>query len=227
MSELLIRGHLGLGDLLICNALIRHHAKQHNQTLVLCKPHNIHTASWLFRDDPKIEVFQVDNDQEADECVIEARKGGFKTLVPCARQCTPHGDEKFDMAKWDQEFYRIAEVPFEERWSGFKAARQPSRELAPPTVPFALIHQDGKRGYNVDLKRVELKPWVFIDPSKSPNLFDWWGHIEQATELHLMESCVAVLADSLPLINAKRKVIHHYCRKSIAPTYRLDFEHIF
>lgn len=220
-SELLVFPHLGLGDALICNAIFRHLATLHSQVVILCKPHNTATVSFMLRDVPNIETFSVQDDTEAKSACDAAIKQGFVTFG-----LGFWGSQPFDVKQWDREFYRQANLLFQDRWSQFKVARQPSRELEPPTTPFALVHDDPARNYHIRSATLPKLPIIRIDPAKSGNLFDWWGHIEQATELHFMESSPAILADSLPLIKAKRRVLHHYCRESIAPAYQLDWEHL-
>jgi hypothetical protein len=220
-EEILFLGHLGLGDHLICGPIVRSLAKEYSTVAVLCKTHNLHTVSFFFRDVSNIECFSVADDDEA----IAAKE------AVCKEDMTVVGlgvwsDKPFDRVHWDKSFYDQAGMDFQDRWSQFTCVRQPSRELEVPEEPYCLIHEDKKRGYLIDRKRLPKLPIVEITPEKTANLFDWWGLVESATELHLMESCVAILADSLPEIRARRKVIHHYTRQSTAPTYRLDYEHL-
>lgn len=213
LPQMLIRPHLGGGDFLICNAIFRHFAQSYNVSIP-CKRHNCATANFMLRDVKNIELLPIEDDKEADEfCTIVAQKG-FKVL-----KLGMFG-QRFDIKEWDKSFYRQAGVPFEKRWSEFTCQRQPSRELKPPEGQFCFIHEDPSRGILIDRSRLpQDMPWVFAKPGLTQNLFDWWEHLEKATELHLMESCFAVLADSLPELQARRVVIHAYARNSIPPTY--------
>lgn len=220
-GELLFISHLGLGDHLICGPIVRDLAKKHSSVVVLCKAHNVHSVSFFYRDAANIEVFAVADDDEAKAAIKAVQDAGLETLglgVWC--------DKPFDAQHWDQCFYNQYGLPFKERWNSFKCVRQPSRELEVPKGEFVLLHEDKKRGYLIDRKRLPKLPIVEVTPEQTANLFDFWGLIEGATELHLMESCVAILADSLPVIKARRCCIHHYCRSSIAPQYQLNWEHL-
>jgi hypothetical protein len=220
-GELLLLQHLGLGDHLICGAIVRDLAKRHLTVTVLCKPHNIHSVSFFFRDAANVECFSVENDDEA--------QAARKAVIESGHQAMGLGiwsDLPFDRQRWDRSFFEQYGLDFQQRWSGFVCVRQPSRELPVPAGPYALVHDDPKRGCLIDPKHLPDMEIVRLDPAKSANLFDWWGIIESATELHFMESSPAILADSLPALNAKRAVIHHYCRESIPPTYQLSWEHL-
>lgn len=214
LPQMLIRNHLGCGDMLISNSIFRHYANQYN-VYIPCKRHNTTTANFMLRDVKNIELLPVEDDKEADEfCALVAQKG-FKVL-----KLGMFGQPPFEKKRWDSEFYRQAGVPFQDRWSKFTCHRQPSRELKAPEGEFCFIHEDPSRGVFIDRKRLPKDlPWVFAEPGLTQNLFDWWATVEQATELHLMDSCFAIMADSLPELKARRVAIHVYARDSIPPTY--------
>lgn len=218
LPQIVIYFNLGMGDGIVCNGILRHYSQTHN-VFALSKRHNTPTLSFMTHDDRNIEWLIVDDDRDAIEFCKHVEKLKFQVL-----NISMFGPKPFSPKEWDKCFYRNAGVPFEDRWDKFKVVRQPTRELKPPEGEFCFVHQDQHRGFIIDHKRLPDMPIVFANPDKTQNLFDWTAHLEKATELHLMESCFAVLADSLPDINARRVVIHTYTRQSIAPTYRRKFE---
>ncbi len=232
MNDLLIRGHLGLGDMLIGNAIVRHYAKD-NAVCVVCKHRNMPSAAFMWRDLPNVELIGVennDNDKEADEVAAHAEQQGFPVL-----RLGFTGRKPFDIQNWDKEFYRQAGVDFKMCWNGFKVNRQPSREIYPIDTDkrYCFIHEDKSRGCLINEKYLPKKvntrgkmKRVYADPKRTDNIFDWWHIIENAHEIHVMESSFAILIDHLPEIKAKRVCVHEYCRKSIAPVYQNSFERI-
>jgi hypothetical protein len=124
--------------------------------------------------------------------------------------------------------FEQAGIPFEKRWSDWKIDRDLSREFEPPKCEYAFVHEDTARGFcinGVDASIPNHMAIVFAQKGRTDNLFDYCRLIEGATELHLIDSCFAILADSLPSLKAKRKVIHLYARKgALPPTYRGDWE---
>jgi len=248
MKETVFLGHLGLGDHLVCNALVRELAKD-SKIIVLAKEHNVESCRFMWRDNPKIEVFGVadsPNDAQIREACFMLEGHGVKTLrLGC------HRKEPFDVNKWDREFYRQAGVDFKLCWDNFKVDQQPSRELVlirkgkaveaafPPQAPwvgrYIFVHDDAARGHHINPARlpkgnqapkiVRATPIASI-PGVPANIFDWWGIIAGAEEIHCMESSFAILVDHLPELKAKRRVLHKYCRKSIPPTYATTWERI-
>lgn len=212
---LVIRGHLGLGDHLITNAIVRKFSKDHEAVFIPCKAHNFTSARFMWGDLSNVSVVPVEGDVQADE-FCWCFKGGVLRIGM-------FGDG-FSFEQWDKCMYEQAWVPFEERWLKWKVIRNPQRELKPPECEFCFVHEDAKRGYAIDRRRLPRLPLVFADPKLTRNIFDWTAHIVNATELHLMESCFGVMADSLPELNARRVAIHAYMRKSIPPAYKRNFE---
>lgn len=225
-KELLVRNHLGLGDSLVINALVRHFAKDH-EVCLLCKKHNQISLAFLFRDEPKIclattDVDTMNDDDFADFASRHAEEQGKKVL-----RLGMYGDRKFyDKLTWDRSMYKQAGLDFQLRWNEFKCARQPSGEVPLPKGAFAFVHDDAKRGFKIPDERLETKlPIVRADPAKTNNIFAWWGVIEAAEEIHCIDSAFAILADSLPKLNARKLKIHLYARpNALPPSYRKDFE---
>lgn len=220
INEVLLCPHLGMGDHLITCAIVRDMAKKYSLVGMLCKAHNIHTVCWMFRDVPNIEPFSIENDDDARSACEATRKAGIEVFGLGVWGVPP-----FDKKIWDREFYRQYGLDFQQRWNGFVVVRQPSRELEVPRHPFALVHDDPARNYHIDDSKLPKDLEILrVNTDESQNMFDWWGRVEAATELHFMESSFAILADSLPIIKARRKVIHSYVRESIAPKYQMDWQ---
>lgn len=221
MNDLLLLGHLGLGDHLVTNAIVRHLARSSNVT-ILVKPHNQASVDFMFRDLVNVETFSVKDDDEARAAENEVKAQGYSVLGLGIFGMPPFAHET-----WDRDFYQQAGVPFNQCWSGFKVADQPSRELKVPKGDYIFIHENPKTGAIMNRKKLPKKiKIVSADPKKTSNIFDWWGIIKNAKEIHVMESCFAILVDHTPSLKAQRMVVHDYMRKSIAPTYMNTFERI-
>ena len=55
--------HLGLGDHIICNGLVRNYANKFNIKL-FTKSHNAGSVKFMYKDVPTIDIISVQNDQE-------------------------------------------------------------------------------------------------------------------------------------------------------------------
>lgn len=217
-----------MGDMLIANAIFRHFAKTRD-LLIPCKIQNLPSVQFMLHDlNPKPAFFAVINDEQVNRLFGVASKRGVETLRLGMFGNPMYWDEKV----WDQSLFAQASffakevIPFEQRWTGFHVERDLSRELDSPPEPYAFIHEDVQRGFILDRSKLPTGMQCVGPYAALPHLvFDYCRLIENATELHLIDSCFAILADSLTTLKAKRKVVHIYSRpNALPPTYRHDWE---
>jgi len=204
--------HLGLGDAIICNGLVRALVDEHGPLTTFCKPHNRPSVAFMWRDLP---VTLVDADHPP------APRLGDNNIVA--------GFDRLDRSiPFDQAFYKAAGVPFEKRWSEFRWGRDWDNERwIGPYPDFAFVHDDANRGMKIDDKRLSKLPTVTPDHEAEPNIFRYVKLIEQAAEVHVIPSAFMFLVDSMPRVPGQHLVLHRYTRKYApcdAPTLRHDWE---
>lgn len=216
-KPIFVRPHLGMGDFLVCNSIFRHFAES-NGIILPCKSANLPSVQFMLNG-LTVAFLAVTNDEQVDRFTGIASMRGTEIL-----KLGMFG-EGFDGKRWDAAMFEQAGLPFEQRWTGFKVDRDLSREFEPPKEPYAFVHEDVQRGFVIRLARVpkDIK-LVYPVIGQTNNLFDYCRLIENATELHLIDSCFAILADSLPSLKCKRFVVHHYARNGLMPTYRFPVE---
>lgn len=213
-----IQNHQGLGDMIVANAIFRRFAKDHS-LIIPCKRHNLPSVQWMLRGLP-VAFLAIDNDEQAIKFATIAERRCQRVL-----RLGMFADGPFDEKQWDREFYRVAGIPFEKRWNEWKIERDEEREFKPTRQRYAFIHEDRERGFGIDPNRLPDMPWDFAEPGWSDNIFDWCKAIEEAEEIHCIDSCFAILADSLTTLKARRKVIHLYARPgALPPTYQPGWE---
>lgn len=212
---LFIRPHLGLGDALIVNALVRAKAVEHAEVIFPSKKQNVVTIKEMFSDLPNVKVIEVEDDSDAD---LVSLKWKDNTLRLGMFNPNWNGGKP----GWDKLMYEQAGVPWEQRWDGFKA---PQRNVdMTPIAPYAIIHDDVDRGFGIPSARRPRMPSVSVYPSSSGSLFDWSMVLAMAHEIHCIDSCVAILVDSIPT-DAKKLVLHLYARPNAKPpTFRKEWE---
>jgi len=200
-STLYIHHHLGMGDHIICNGLVRSLVgnKADNITLFV-RTNNFPRVQRMYADDPRIDFAIVP--AEGNECVfvdeyIRHRQGtllrlGFDQLY------------KSPMLNFDQVFYIYAGVPFSNRWDKFFVKRDPEGEskaiakLNPTGEPYMFVHDDPSRGFLIDPPNPRgLK---VIKNDVSVDIFDMIGMLEGAEEIQCMESSFRCLIESVPSI---------------------------
>lgn len=205
---IIIRGHLGLGDHLITNALVRDYARDHEAVFVPCKPHNFTTVKFMFSDQPNIVTIPVMDDLGADE-TVKAFAGERLKLGMFG--------EKFSYKAWDKVMYDQAGVGFSTRWSGFRARRSSNMVKPPTNSPYIFVHEDTSRDFVINRDDVPVM-WE-VSPEKTETIFDWVEVIENAIEIHCIDSSFAILVDSLENLKAKVLKLHLYARPGANPPH--------
>lgn len=220
MKRLILLGNLGLGDHIITNGLVRMLLKEHEHIEIIAKRHNGPTVGWMFSDTGRVSCLCVDNDNQAREVAAWEEQKGEKVM-----RLGVHKSADIP-ADWDAWFYRQAGVPFECRWSEFNL---PWKSLPEFGVVFpAFVHDDPRRGYNINQVHLPQCSCVYIPDQKDP--FSKHVRILQAAmEIHVIDSCFLALADSIET-SATRHVLHLYAtahdpyKKFGPPTLRKNWE---
>jgi hypothetical protein len=217
--EIQIYHHLGLGDHIICNGLIRHICKTHDKIYCFVKNHYMDSVSFMYRDEPKIELIGVADDGEVPSKV--RRNIAFIRV----------GFEKLDATgdKFDEIFYKQVGLEFRSRWDNFFIERDYRKEsellqnLKPENGRFIFVHDDPSRDLLIDfsLLRKDLKIIRASDyfprgsraeQFREYTLFHWISVLENAQEIHCMDSSFKCLIESLPTLQHTRLFFHRYVK---------------
>jgi len=131
--------------------------------------------------------------------------------------------------RFDHNFYLQADVPFEQRWNAFFYKRDLEKEerlyleLDCQSEKYIFLHEDEKRGMIINRSLIPSGLRVIKAPAKHNeyNLVDFRKVIENASEIHVIESAFAAFIECLPL-NVPL-FAHRYAR----PEAKNDFRHEF
>ena len=202
--------HLGLGDHILLNGLIRVLAKKHGNVSLFCKTHNFETVNYMFSDEPNITVLPFENDPQVIQFINQNRlqpnliKIGHENFS----ECIPN-------INFDKCFYRQFNIDFDNRWSSFFVPRNLENELKIYNSfnlnknEYIFIHDDER--YRIDESKIKSNlPKIRISKGITPNIFDFSTLIENAAEGHFIESSFQFMNDSLNL--NKNTFVHRYCR---------------
>jgi len=194
-----IHHHLGLGDHIICNGLVRYVANKYDfkNICLVVKRSNLKNVKRMFSDLPQVTFFVVDQDREFVDHYMADPKG-----IPLLRV----GFEKCRNADFDRSFYESVNVPFSERWDSWGLERdleQEARIFEELGIEgdYIFVHDESSVGdyeLNIDSSLQQVRPRK-VECEKS--IFDWVGVIEQAKEVHAMSSSFAHLIESIKLKN--------------------------
>jgi hypothetical protein len=195
MSRIVVHHHLGLGDHFICNGLVNHLAESNEVVYLACKQASYRTVACLYREKPTITVFPV-RDEFTDVAAFARRVG-----APLLRV----GFEHCDRSRFDESFYEQLGIPFIYRYSKFRLPavipdEDALRASAPSDRPFRVVHREASHGRYV-LRIDSQMPAIDICGRRVGDGFDnllaYRRLIEEATEIHCINSSVLHLVDSL------------------------------
>jgi len=206
-----IHHHLGLGDHIICNGLVREIYKKHDGVRLFCKYHNLPSVNFMYRDLDKFQTIGVAHDGEVHSGEHILRVGfSFVELYKNTLGL-----------KWDESFYYQCVIDFNKRWDSFYFKRDFVAEsklvekLNPSREPFALIHKSGSDGIDrVDEGLIEksLKK-IFVKKGDTDNIFNYLSLIESASEIHCIDSYFKHLVDSFEL----KKPLYYHNKEQRSP----------
>lgn len=198
-KQLFIHHHLGLGDHIICNALVRNVVKNYGyeKYFLFCKEQNCETVAFMFRDLSDLQIISIRTDNDVD---ILAQMG-----LPLLKI----GFENVQSADFDRDFYKQLNIPFEKRWSDFYVERDLEREkkffstFNVKEGEYIFIHDDGSRHFNIEENYIINKEMPIVRPIKglTNNSFDYCYLMEKSKEAHFIDSSFRLIFDSLQLKN--------------------------
>lgn len=203
-KELLLYHHLGLGDHIICNGLVRYFSQQHNIKL-LSKKQNCANINIMYSDVKNIKIAPVNDDFEARSlcCDNNCLKIGFCTGAPF-----------YTNVLWDEMFYVHGNIPFDYSWSYFHYPRDHDLEnsiynrLIKDHTHYAFVHNLGSDGNDcIDYKAIDPDLTV-IKSDSTINLFAYTKILENASQIHCINSSFIHLIDRIN-INNNTELFYH------------------
>jgi hypothetical protein len=223
MSSILLDFHNKLGDNIICNGLVREYAKKYDRVGIFCIPKYLESVAFMYRDLPNIEITLTKNQAHKDKIM---RLHSFWLSQYHYGEIKKIQDDSEAEIVAERQVYARAGVPHEKKWSSFYVKRDPAHEeeffnRVVTKQPYAFIHDDTIYGGLMDKKH--FAPGlaeVRATPALSNNIFDYCKVIEEADEIHVVDSVFMFLVDCLPYHNPKQKLfVHRYARSN--PAWRL------
>jgi hypothetical protein len=226
-NEITIHHHLGLGDTIECNGIVRYYAEKYDKVHVFSKERNYNMISYMYRDNQNIVVHKVpeNNEYAGVSKFLENFEGSV--LVPGHQNY-------FRKDGWGpgETFYHLANVPWECRNSKFFFERDLKKEqevcdlINPDKERYIFVHDDPSRGFNLNIDT----PYKIIKNNPSVNMFNIVKLLEEAEEIHCMSSSILCLIDCLSTsVKFPKLYLHYNIRKvELGPKSLFgDWEYVF
>lgn len=214
MGSVFLLGHLGLGDMLICNGMVRRAARGGRQVVVVCKARSCTAAKHMYRDLANVHLLPVE-----DDCCISPRFGGdgrvLQAMAQAGYEVVLLGLHRGHLAPgsgFADAFYDQVGIPRDVRYTEFHVDRPPSSAMlelpAAAGGAYVFVHDDADRGFIIQDDRLPKLP--IVRPGKadgrpgSDNVFNYWRLMEGAHEYHGIDSVFSHMADLLDLLPGSR-----------------------
>lgn len=242
MKKAYVLHHLGLGDHIACNSLYRSLAKKYDQLVLPVKEHNYDSLQRMLSDVDNISMKCLSNKNPAPEKdMIVYAELFFKMATikygnaSCDIIKLGHYGENFhlsDNCRFDEVFYDQASIPFIKSWTDFVVPRNLNTEKEVFNLlcgtgmegKYIFLHEDPSRKdvirrslINSDLPIITpgLHRQHALGDTNEINFFDYRYILENAKEIHCIESSFSIFADRIPLRSQKH--LHRYTRYDQAP----------
>lgn len=218
MDKVLLITHLGCGDALVCNGMIRELCKRHRHVVTAVKSMYLQTLQAMFADVQNLGLYPV------TDSAIEVPVGKFKDLGYSIIAIGDNGpDPRWRRtADWTACLYQEAAVPSERMRAAFYAPRDAHREeelfhkLAPRDTPYIFLHHDPSRGFTIDERCLPpglqvVQPGILTDSDcASRCLLDYCLLIQRATWFVTIDSSFAWLHELMGLNKCSQ--MHTYAK---------------
>jgi hypothetical protein len=213
MADIVIHHHLGLGDHIDCNGMVRYFADLYEDDVIhtFAKEQYFDMIEWMYRDEEQIKVhkiqgneyagvynFMKENDFSSEDLYIVGH-GNYPTNPSPDKNCWEYFYEQLGIdLDIKQDFFYVEPDDDEEK--------RVFDKLNPTGEDYVFVHDDPARGFSIDIEN-NLK---IIRNDISENIFNFAKIIEKAKEIHLMESSFKSMVEHYP---TKGKLFFHDFRE--------------
>ncbi len=223
---IVVSHNTGLGDAIVMNGAVRYLAKKYQEVHLLSFPCNFKHLEFIYRNEPNIKTYYIVQPQSPRQVMLRFKKAYqiINKLNPhikfdpykfhwCHSSKWVKIAKKYRLEKntiWQKIFYKHLGVPYKTRYSHFDIPRDHDAEqelldtLNLPKEYAFVVNIAGGRSYNLEAK-IDLpivNPTHFdrgYRPLISTLLFDWSKIIENAKEIHTVDTSWMHLIRSLKL----------------------------
>lgn len=219
--------NLGLGDHILCKGIYKGISIQSRVVMIVVKLSNLKSLKQLLGDLENVYAIPLPSSVADRAQRILSRIAallGFQV-----KSIGVFGKRLSKTTRFDEEMYLQAGVPFSQRSEGFSIVRNAAREeelfqlLGCQGAQYVFLHEDMSRGYKVDRKILPTGVMI-IEAAVIGDftIFDYIKVLENALEIHVIQSSFAALADCMLL--EQKKVAHLYARPdSSKPEFEMSF----
>ena len=215
--------HLGLGDMISNNGLVRYLVELNPKIkffYIFCKKMHVDAAKFMFRDNKKIKIIKISNNPKYEKKDVEKYLKKEKSNYEIIKighdfyHSTNKLNPDFKTNPWHctVNFYKQFGLPYNYRYEktfwkrNLRNERKLFKKLVGNAKKFIFVHDDIKRGLVINSDKFK-KEFKIIKNDNNNLIFDYGLILENAHELHLIESSFRQLSETL---NIKSKKLYLY-----------------
>jgi hypothetical protein len=209
-DKALVWHRAGLGDHFVAAGLVNHVSQKYQQVFVVCRHNpNIVSVSHLFSNLKNVCVLDF-HEWSDDKIIGWAEKNDAKILTGMFPDYQTH--LPWFEACYDQ--YGLLPNDRRELWPNppdGPLSHEIAKKLILPNSPHVVIHNScGQRDYfDIELPTFPHYTNVINFSKMSDNIFDWFGVLRTAQEIHVVDSSLAWILDNLGDKLNKNVHYHH------------------
>jgi hypothetical protein len=179
--------------------------EQFSRVCVFAKDSYADLIEYMYRDEPRIVIIRVDKNNEFNEVEKYLIKHDIKNYLEVGHRNYPWHQEEILGMGCAELFYKQVDIDFQYRFDGFCFERDLEEEervykkLNPHDSEYVFVHDDPSRGFEIpDEKIFDLNngPIKIIKNDMEENLFHFIKILENAKQIHCMESCFRSLVET-------------------------------
>lgn len=206
--------HLGLGDHLICNGLVREITKnKNNEFNLFCYKHNRASVEFMYKDLNNLKIIEISSVSEVENFF---KKNNINSDDIYMSGVLNEVSWSPNSKSFEESFYKQNGLEISYKWNLFKVDRDLTRESIlkqklgiTDDSDYIFIHDDER--FKIDEEYIKsnlkkIRPTIGL----TDNIFDYCSVLENAKEIHLIESSFCFMVDLLKLNNYV--FVHRYAR---------------
>ena len=215
--------HLGLGDHIMCAEMVDQISSYFDEIHIPVKPRNFESVKYLFSYLKNVVVFKINNDNislsDMNKLIAEYQNRSF---IVIKSGCYNSGFR--EGLTIPNVFYNQVKLSVLTRSSiAGKIKRDIGQEISFANTNFKdiigkkyiFVHEKGSDGNTIDYGKIRSDLPILKPTIQPGNIFLYSYLLENATEIHCVDSSFAHVADILNLSKVERKCIHRYARREI------------
>ena len=208
-EDLFVYHHLGLGDMIHCNGMIRYLLDRLNadrNVNVFCKARNLGMTQWMYRDEPRIHLLPIAEGERESPFVQRTLKNHrSRNFLSVGHRALKSLERAYPRAFYDELFYRQVGLPYSIRydwcyWQRDLAEEERVYQKLAPETPYVFVHDDASRGFSIDTSTIGM---AIVRNDITESIFHMGLLLERAAEVHCMESSIRCMLESLDLSHCK------------------------